>query len=420
MDAQEKKILAVASASHFLTHFLEMLFPAITLFIYADMKEENPDLKLASVIEAGFLLYLCYGFLALPWGFIGHRFDECKAMGVGMIIAGVGTILAGASTSMAMLWLSLALVGLGIASYHPCGVSLISKSIAERGRALGINGICASIGMMMALFTAGFGGYYLGWRVVFIVCGLFAVLVGALAWGVKTGVQRDTEKASGGTATLAMPWLFCSLFCAVVVLGGLSYRANMVTLPKHFQDYATSVTDLLDRVDWGVAFEISGRTGETRTLGAVLLMAAAYLVSIVGQYMGGIVADRFDLRYGYLAFFTLSLAAAIGMIFLTGWLLATTAAVFLVFNLGMQPIENSLIAKAIAPRYRSTAYAVKFTLALGVGAAAVWIVGIALQTWQTSIAVYVIVAAILGAVVILQGLLIVISRGQPMMNVTSD
>ena len=69
----------------------EALFPAITLFVYADLHRGDPDLELRTVIQAGFLLYLLYGFAALPWGLIGHRFDEGKSMGLGMLMAGRAT-----------------------------------------------------------------------------------------------------------------------------------------------------------------------------------------------------------------------------------------------------------------------------------------------------------------------------------------
>ena len=233
-------------------------------------------------------------------------------------------------------------------------------------------------------------------------------------------MSRDTEKASTGGIASQTRWLFVALFCVALVLGGVLYRGNMVTLPKHFQDHATSVTRLLDNVDLGVDFVVGTRKGATQTLGAVLLMAAAYLVSIAGQYLGGVVADKYDLRYGYLAFFALSIPTVAGMIFLTGWPLAAAAALFLVFNLGMQPIENSLIAKATPPRFRSTAYAVKFTLALGIGSVSVWIVGAALDVWQTSAAVYVVLLGVLAVVVVLQALMIVVTRRESMMNASPD
>jgi hypothetical protein len=59
---------------------------------------------------------------------------------------------------------------------------------------------------------------------------------------------------------------------------------------------------------------------------------------------------------------------------LAGLPLIATTAVFVFFSLGMQPIENSLFYACAPPRWRATAYGLKFVLTFGVGSLAVWMV----------------------------------------------
>ena len=51
---------------------------------------------------------------------------------------------------------------------------------------------------------------------------------------------------------------------------------------------------------------------------------------------------------------------------------------YVAFNLGMQPIENSLVARMTPVRFRSFAYGLKFVTTLGIGAFSVkgveWII----------------------------------------------
>jgi hypothetical protein len=61
--------------------------------------------------------------------------------------------------------------------------------------------------------------------------------------------------------------------------------------------------------------------------------------------------------------------------------LLVTAAIFVFFSLGMQPIENSLFAQLTPDRWRSTGYGLKFILTFGVGSVGVWIVKWAEAEW---------------------------------------
>ena len=54
------------------------------------------------------------------------------------------------------------------------------------------------------------------------------------------------------------------------------------------------------------------------------------------------------------------------------------AMAYMFFMLGMQPIENSLVAVLTPPRLRSTGFGMKFILTFGVGSLAVHLVG----RWQ--------------------------------------
>ena len=48
-----------------------------------------------------------------------------------------------------------------------------------------------------------------------------------------------------------------------------------------------------------------------------------------------------------------------------------TINLYVFFSQGMQPLENTLVARLSSDRFRSTAYGIKFTLSFGVGALAV-------------------------------------------------
>jgi hypothetical protein len=59
----------------------------------------------------------------------------------------------------------------------------------------------------------------------------------------------------------------------------------------------------------------------------------------------------------------------------TNYWLALCAAMYIFFGLGMQPVENSLIAALTPNRWRSTSYAIKFILNFGIGSTVVYLIG---------------------------------------------
>ena len=81
------------------------------------------------------------------------------------------------------------------------------------------------------------------------------------------------------------------------------------------------------------------------------------------------------MRWAYLTFFVSALPFLLLMTMLQGLPLVVVAGGFVLFSLGMQPIENSLVAVLSPPRWRSVTYGVKFTLVFGAGSLAVYMVG---------------------------------------------
>src|SRR5690606_36870016 len=80
-----------------------------------------------------------------------------------------------------------------------------------------------------------------------------------------------------------------------------------------------------------------------------------------------------------LGFHLCSLPALLAMTLLAGWPLVASAGLFVFFSLGMQPIENSLLAHYTPPRRRATIYGIKALCVFGVGSLAVWLVRWAIE-----------------------------------------
>ena len=193
------------------------------------------------------------------------------------------------------------------------------------------------------------------------------------------------------------------IVCFTLVLGGIAYRGNTVLLPAYLEIKTTFFKDVIESMSFM-------RTQGTATLAATVLTSFVMFAGIIGQLIGGRMADRFDLRWSYLIVHAAALPFLLAMAFTTNYVLAFCAAMYALFSLGMQPIENSLIAALTPTRWRSVGFAVKFILNFGVGSLVIYLIGPIKDAYSLE-GVYVFLAGVAFLLVCSIIVLVIASRG---------
>lgn len=140
-----------------------------------------------------------------------------------------------------------------------------------------------------------------------------------------------------------------------------------------------------------------------------------YVVSIAGQIVGGKIADKYDLRYSYFLFFACALPFLFMMYFFRNIPLLIVSMFFIMLTIGMQPIENSIIAKFTPSKWRNTGYAIKFTLGFGVSSFVIYPVGF-FQTHYSLAAVFLLFSLVTAVLVLNCFILILATRGITLKN----
>jgi MFS family permease len=392
LDPNQRRILVFTSAAHFLTHFFVLVFPALVMPISRDLSMEP-----ARVIPLSFPMYLCYGVLAIPWGYLSDRFGPRWILGAGMLIAGAGFTAAGLTRSAEQLSIALAVIGVGCSAYHPSGLALLSKGMHGRGRALGINGLWGNAGIAAAPLAAGALTYALGWKSALLAFGFTGIALGLLCFAVPFSVSAsDLQRGTVVERRQAVRYFL--ILCAAMIFSGLMYRGYTIILPTFFEaklsDFSLFASDSVRL------------SSDTHTFAAAIITSGVYLVGMAGQLLGGRVADRFELRWAYLAFFASALPFLLLMSIVEGLPLVLMAGGFVLFSLGMQPIENSLVAVLSPPQWRSVSYGIKFTLVFGAGSLAVYLVGFLNGRFVLDALILLLVAFLAGVITMISVLLI--------------
>jgi MFS family permease len=207
--------------------------------------------------------------------------------------------------------------------------------------------------------------------------------------------ERSTQSGKGNGIVAAFFFLL-----AAMMLAGIIYRGATVILPAYFELKTPMLYQWLAAVTWR---ELS------QNLVATTITSFIFLIGILGQYSGGRCAERFDPRLCYLVFFGITGPAAFLMAYTLDHILVGLAVIFFFFLLGMQPIENTLIARFTPKRFHHSAYGAKFILTFGVGALAVKLVA-AIETAYAIETVFFSLSLIVGIALGFIGLLITKTR----------
>ena len=403
MDTIERRILTFTSIGHFFTHFTMLLFPPLATTIARDL-----GLELDRVFFISFLMYLLYGVGAMPWGYLADRWNPRLVLVSGIIMAGIGLVGAGIIRNPTLLPLTLAVVGLGNAAYHPAGLSLVSKGIRSRGRGMGLNGVFGNFGIALAPFMAGILGWTVGWRLTFIIFGTAGILGGLSIALVPFSVSRLIDRQKGQSVSGSKAITLFIILCVAVISAGLMYRSFTLILPSwlegRFIEEFNNFGNIFDSIN--VQSTDMGKS----SLIAAIVSGMTMVIGMGGQLVGGIIADRIDLRKAYLLFFLLALPFLLAARFVSGWMTLPFIGLFSFFALGMQPIENSLYSMLVPPRWRSSGFGIKFTITFGIGSLAVFIVS-KIEPLRGLDGVMTLTALYLLLTVITSGFLLLVSRG---------
>ncbi len=369
MSPNERNILIDMNVGHFLTHFNMLIFPSLLLpltsFYHLPFKE---------VLPLSFWMYFLFGVSALPWGILTDRIGARIMLFLFFLGCGVAEIMAGLYISSPFLFsLSLAGVGLFAGIYHPAGLGMISRGIKRMSFALGINGMFGNLGLAASPLLAGIMNYFLGIRFTFISVGVLNLIGGLLLiFFPFSDPPRGGESREKGDLYFLGPFL---MLCVCMMLVGIVYRGNTVVLPSYFELKNKKVFLFLHNL-FGLSL--------SRNVVATLTSSAVFAVGMVGQFFGGLFAEKHDPRWGYLLFHSMTILLALGMYFLSNIPLIVVTMCYFLFLLGMQPIENTLVAYFTPEKLRHSGFGIKFILNFGVGSFSVFLVGIIKHSFSLS------------------------------------
>jgi len=339
-------------------------------------------MDIAGVLAISFWMYLLFGITALPWGMVADRWKIQPLM----LLFYLGSACSGLATAIWIdsttgLTIALAALGFFSAIYHPTGLGLISKEIKQVGIGMGYNGMFGSLGIAMAPLLTGIANWLWGPRIAYLGLGLLNILGVVLMIVFPLTQQLQSKKQGSGDKKQNKIIMAFFILLVAMMFGGVAYRGASVILPTYLELKNPGIFQWLLSVIGG---------GLSKNLVATSIACLIYFMGILGQFTGGRMAERFEPKFCYLIFHATTIPVAFAMAIMLDLPLILLALIYFFFLLGMQPIENTLVARMTPASFHHTAFGIKFVLTFGVGAFAVKMV----ESIQSGLGIHMVFPAI--------------------------
>ncbi|MGF1736903.1 MFS transporter [Photobacterium satsumensis] len=334
---------------HGLNHFFILIFPTAILGI-----QQYWDMPYDALLRLGSFGMLAYGVGALPSGWLGDRWSKRAMMILFFFGMGSAAILtAFAQTAIQLTW-GIVAIGLFASIYHPVGIALVFATTEKTGRAIAVNGLAGNIGLACAAVVTAYITQAINWQAAFLIPGIACISAGLVYVRISEGINYNQQNVQVKNSTLTNPNDLVRLLLSIAVVatfGGLVFQTITTALPKILQE----------------TFSITlGQIGLLAT-GIFTLAAAAQL--IIGELLDKLSSKILLLCVviGQATFLILASMAS-------GWLLILCLTGLVFCTYAQIPINDWLIGKNTSVKWRSTIYAVKYTLSFTTGPIAYWLI----------------------------------------------
>jgi MFS family permease len=301
--------------------------------------------------------FVMFGLGSMPAGKLGDHWGRRAMMLVFGFGIGGSCLLAAAAQSAWQLAAALTLMGAFASIYHPVGIPMLVQHTNRPGAVIGVNGLSGNLGIAFAALLTGLLVKYFGWRMAFVVPGLLTLAYAIVFW--RAVPREDAPPARRSPRQSDLPR--AELVRAVLVLTVTSTCGSLVF------NFTTNGNGEL------MGDRLRAVTADPALIGA--LLGLVYVIASFAQIVVGRAIDRYPFKRLFLFVVLAQMPLFLLAMYAQGWAFYAVAIVFMAFVFGAIPFTDALIVRYVDDRMRSRVAGVRFAIAFGVSALAVWLLG---------------------------------------------
>lgn len=368
-------------------HFLDHLFMLVFATVAALALHREWGIGYADLLAYATPGFFAFGLFSLPAGWLADKWSRDGMMCVFFIGIGVSSIAAGFATTPFQMGLGLFVIGLFAAIYHPVGLAIVTMKWRNTGMRIAANGVWGNLGVACAALVTGYLIDNGGWRMAFILPGLFSIAVGLVytcLWRKIAATDHaapnadiPNRAADTSLAHRALVMRVSAIVFLTTAVAAISFQSTTFALPKIFDERLQGLVAQIS----GTATTVSesGQTDFATTLGILAFMVFA--VASMAQLMVGRLLDRYGPRPILMAVGVVQLIFFTLMPGLTDGAALAVALGFMLGVFGQIPINDYMIGKMASGAYRARIYAVRYVVAFTVLALSLPLIAFVYENW---------------------------------------
>src|SRR2546422_11238367 len=297
MRREDRRVVAVLGFLHGVVHANIVSTLVFLLAWKSEFGADDVPLGLLAAAGSGF-----YGLGAVPFGFLADRGTPARLL---LLCAGglaVSMLGVAASPSIPLLTVSLGALGLFSGIYHPTGLSIISRVVAEQGRGMGWHGMGGSLGIAAGpAFVGAMLAIGWSWRSVAALLVIPSLVALLLLFVARLPVERPAP-ALGSSRSPRPLWRRSFAFILLVyVFAGFAYQGGLTFLPRFVGAGPFALALALGAIGQVVSGRLADRRQSERILFGLSVAAATILVLLAVLPPGGAFTTA-ALLFGFLLF----------------------------------------------------------------------------------------------------------------------
>lgn len=187
-------VFIILAAAYFFVYFHRVS----TAVVASDIMETF-GVGAASIGLLGSAYFYAYTAMQLPSGILADSWGVKKTASVFTLLAAVGAILTGVSSNFTMVLIGRILIGIGVAMVYVPVMKVLAIWFRKNEFA-SMSGVLLAIGNIGALSAAGPLAFMAGilgdWQMVFLVLGVFSVVLAILIWVLAKDSPKDLDAPS--------------------------------------------------------------------------------------------------------------------------------------------------------------------------------------------------------------------------------
>jgi MFS family permease len=403
---RDRLYFLLLNIGHFLDHLFTLVFATVAaLALYREW-----GISYAELLAYATPGFFAFGLFSLPAGWLADRWSRDGMMSVFFVGIGIASIVTSFADTPLQIGIGLFVIGMFAAIYHPVGLAIVTMKWRNTGMRIAMNGVWGNLGVASAALIAGYLIDNGGWRMAFVLPGIFSIIMGfgymALRWD-SILVEQKAEKAAPGTAASPPSQSYRSMLIRVsaiifltTAVSSIIFQSTTFALPKIFDERMQGLAQ--DLSAWLKNDLGSGSSDIATIIGSLAFIV--FSVASIAQLIVGQLLDRIGPRPVFMAVATIQIIFFLLMPGLSDGIAFAIALGFMLGAFGQIPINDYMIGKTASGAYRARIYGVRYVVSFTVLAVTLPLIAYVYQTWGFDTLFRILAGAaivILGAVVLL-------------------